>query len=269
METRTQGGAIPGSAWVYIHARTVARLWPRVKRPVRDYSRAVDRALRRAIEPRQSFSILQVGAYDGISNDPVYELIRAYPQVRAVLLEPQPGPHAVLEARWQDCPRVIPLRCALAETCGQRPLYVIADDCKSQHPFADQVASFSRWHVERACSRYIWRPSRHCVASVSVPTVDWRTLVDEHGPFDFVAIDAEGYDGNIIHQMDLGKAPPDFIRYEHYLLSRDMRRRAVCTLERAGYVVRQANKADSLAIGPGLVRDDNEKVLWDSDAGAP
>jgi FkbM family methyltransferase len=242
--------------WVYIHARTVARVWPRVKRPVRDCSRAVEQVLRGAIESRESFSILQVGAYDGISNDPLHALIRAYPHVRAVLLEPQPGPYAALEALWRDCSRVTPLRCALADTCGQRPLYVIGDDCKSQHPFADQIASFSRSHVETECSRYIWRPSRDSIASVSVPTVDWRTLAKEHGPFDLVTIDVEGYDGDVLHQMDLSTTRPDIILYEHRHLTRDMRRRAARVLELAGYVVRQVNKADSLAIGPGLVLDD-------------
>ena len=67
--------------WVYIHARTVPRVWPRLKRPVRDYSRAVEQVLRGAIESRETFSILQVGAYDGISNDPLHELIGACPHV--------------------------------------------------------------------------------------------------------------------------------------------------------------------------------------------
>ena len=66
------------------------------------------------------------------------------------LLEPQPGPHAALEALWRDRPQVVPLQYALADGCGERPLYVLADACKSLHPFPDQIASFSRSHVEEA-----------------------------------------------------------------------------------------------------------------------
>ncbi len=242
--------------WVYIHARTVARVWPRLKRPARDDSRAVQQLLRRAIESKERFSILQVGAFDGVSNDPLHQLIRDYPHVRAVLLEPQPGPYASLETLWRDCDRVTTLRSAIADTCGERPMYVIADNYKSRHPFADQVASFCRSHVELNCSRYMWRPPQDCIAAVSVPTVNFRTLSETYGPFNLVSIDVEGYDGDVLHQMDLDRTRPDIILYEHRCLTRDMKLRAVAVLERAGFAVRQVNKSDSLALAPGLALGD-------------
>lgn len=238
---------VPGAIWPYIYARTIARVWPRLKPRTRDISPDIDRALRALVESRERFSVLQVGAYDGISNDPLHHLIRAYGHVRAVLVEPQPAPYAALEALWRDCPRVVTLRCALAADCGARPLYVIADDRRHLHPFSDQIASFSREYVEMECSRYVWRPLRDMVVSMPVPTVDWGTLAREHGPFDLVSIDAEGYDGEVLHQMDLTGAPPDIIRYEHRHLSREMRQRCRDLLEQAGYRLRQVNKADTLA----------------------
>lgn len=236
-----------GARWRYIHARTVARVWPRLKRPVTDESPAVERFLRETIESHESFSILQVGAYDGVSNDPVHDLLRRYPQVRAVLLEPQPGPYAALDALWTDQSRVVRLRCALAAECGERPLYVVSAAHKRLHPFADQIASFSRSYVEAECSRYVWRPSEDSVASVAVPTIDWRTLARKHGPFDFVTIDAEGFDGEILHLMDFAEAPPAIILYEHRHLTRKMRERCVRRLEQQGYTLTRVNKADTLA----------------------
>ena len=184
--------------WRYIHARTVARVRPRLRWPVPDDGPRVDRFIRQTIESRASFSVLQVGAYDGISNDPLVDLIRSYSHIRAVLLEPQPGPHAALEALWRDRPQVVPLQYAFADGCGERPLYVLADACKSLHPFPDQIASFSRSRVEEACSRYVWRPSKDLVTSIFVRTVDWRTLMEQYGPFDFVTIDVEGYDSAVL-----------------------------------------------------------------------
>lgn len=238
--------------WRYLHARTVVRLLARVQPVVRDHSAAAALFLRRFIESQASVSVLQVGSYDGTSNDPVHDLVRGYPQVRAVLLEPQPGPFALLQTLWRDTPRVTPLRCALADAPGERTLYVIADAHKHRHPFPDQVASFLKSQVEFAFSRYVWRPPADAITSLAVPTSDWRTLVQTYGPFDLVAIDAEVYDAEILHQIDLSTWPPAVILYEHRCLTRDMRRRCERLLVSHGYLVSQVNNADSLAsrVGP-------------------
>jgi FkbM family methyltransferase len=240
------------SMWRYIHARTVARVIPRLRPPVADHSLELNRFLRATVEARRTFAILQIGAYDGVANDSVRDLLRDYAHVRAVLLEPQPRAFAALHQLWRDTPRIVPLQAALAETCGERPLYVIAEQRKHLHPFAGQIASFSRAYVENECARYVWRPSADFVASVPVQTLDWRTLAERYGPFDFVAIDTEGYDGEILHQMDLSRRSPGLILYEHRHLDKDMRERCVRRLEAAGYIVRQVNKADTFAsrIGP-------------------
>jgi FkbM family methyltransferase len=235
------------SVWRYVHARTIARILPRLRRPIPDRSEACQLFLRRVAEARSRFSILQVGAYDGVSNDPVHDLIRSLPHVRAVLLEPQAVPHAALQRLWQHDPRVAPLKVALAAECGERPLYVIAASQAHLHPFAGQVASFSRAHVERAFRRYVWRPSPDAVTPVPVATTDWRTLTARYGPFDLVVIDAEGFDGEIISMIDLTAGPPDLIVYEHCHLPRHERLRCSSRLRAAGYIVRQVTKNDTLA----------------------
>jgi FkbM family methyltransferase len=233
--------------WRYIHARTVVRVAARLAGPIPDRTAEVQQFLRRTIDSRQSFSILQVGAYDGVSNDIVHDLLRSCDRIRAVLLEPQPGPFSSLQKRWEGSARVVPIRAALSDTTGERPLYVIADAFKHTHPFPDQVSSFYRSRVELACSRYVWRPSRDFITSVTVPTLDWHTLTTQHGRFDLVAIDAEGYDAEIIEQIDLRAAPPEVILYEHVLLPRRVRRRCERRLSSNGYSIRQVNQNDTLA----------------------
>lgn len=233
--------------WRYIHARTVVRVTARLAGPVPDRTAEVQRFLRRTIESRQTFSILQVGAYDGVSNDALHDLLRSHDHVRAVLLEPQPGPFSALQKRWEGSARVFPIRAALSDATGERPLFVIADAYKHQHPFPDQVSSFYRSRVESACSRYVWRPSADFITTVQVPTIDWRTLVKRYGRFNLVAIDAEGYDAEIIEQIDLKADAPDVILYEHVLLPRRVRRRCEQRLTSNGYAIRRVNQNDTLA----------------------
>jgi FkbM family methyltransferase len=233
--------------WRYIHARTVVRVLARLRGPVADRTADVQAFLRKTIESRPSFSILQVGAYDGVSNDIVHGLLGPYDHVRAVLLEPQPGPFSLLQNRWEGSSRIVPVRAALSESTGERPLYRIADAFKHLHPFPDQVSSFFRWRVEQACSRYVWRPSPDFITSVQVPTIDWRTLVQRHGRFDFVAIDAEGYDAEVLQQIDLNENPPNIILYEHALLPRRIRTRCERLLTSKGFFVCRVNQNDTLA----------------------
>ena len=233
--------------WRYIHARTVVRVAARLRGPVADRSDELQAFLRRTIEARPAFTILQVGAYDGVSNDAVHDLLTAYEHIRAVLLEPQPGPFAKLETLWEGSTRITSLRAALSDTSGERPLFMIADAYKHQHPYPDQVSSFYRSRVEVAFSRYVWRPAADSITSVSVPTVDWRSLVARYGPFDFVAIDTEGYDAEVLHQIDLGQNPPDIILYEHRLLGHRVQKLCKRRLENHGYSLTRVNNQDTVA----------------------
>jgi FkbM family methyltransferase len=233
--------------WRYLHTQTVARIAARVQAPIPDHSAAADAFLRGIIEAAPSFSLLQVGSYDGVSNDPVHDLIRSYEHVRAVLLEPQPAPFAKLDSLWRGNPRVQALQCALGAESGERPLYVIADGYKDGHPFPDQVASFLRSQVEFAYSRYVWRPPSSAITSIAVPVLDWKTLVQRHGPFDLVAIDAEGYDAEILQQIDFSAGAPKVVLYEHRCLTRRVQQQCEDLLVDRGYIVRRVNKADTLA----------------------
>jgi FkbM family methyltransferase len=241
--------------WRYIHARTVVRVVARLRGPVPDRTAEVQQFLRKTIASRQTFSILQVGAYDGVSNDAIHDLVGAYDHVRAVLLEPQPGPFAKLERLWKGNQRVTAIRAALSAVTGERPLYMIADAYKHRHPFPDQVSSFHRWRVEWACSRYVWRPSADFITSAPVPTLDWRTLFRRYGHFDLVAIDAEGYDAEILEQIDMNQSPPEIILYEHALLPRRVQKSCERRLTSHGYAVARVNQNDTLATlsgSPGL-----------------
>jgi FkbM family methyltransferase len=238
--------------WRYIHARTIVRVAARLKRVPPDRSQQLHAYIRRLIEGLPAFSILQVGAYDGVSNDPVHELLRDYSHVRAVLLEPQPHPYAALQKLWAGSPRITPIRAALSDCAGERSFYVIADAYRHLHPFPDQVSSFHRSRVEVAYSRYVWRPAGEFISSMKVPTVDWQTLVERYGRFEMVAVDAEGYDAEVVNQIDLERTPPSVILYEHSLLPRNTRRRSQRRLEVHGYRVAQVNNIDTVATRAGL-----------------
>ena len=94
--------------WGYVHAQAVARVMARVQAPAPDHTEAAERFLRALIEARVNFSVLQVGSYDGVSNDPVHELIRRYHHVPKALPAVILYEHRCLSRRVQEsCERLL------------------------------------------------------------------------------------------------------------------------------------------------------------------
>jgi hypothetical protein len=67
-----------------------------------------------------------------------------------------------------------------------------------------------------------------------------------------VAIDAEGYDAEILEQIDIKHGPPQIILYEHALLARGVRKRCEQLLASSGFSIRHVNQNDTLAASIGL-----------------
>jgi len=201
-------------------------------------------------------TLVQVGANDGATNDPVGKLLQAAPEKfsRALLIEPQGPAFARLSARYDGVPQVHCLRAAIDREAGQRPLYVLDRDTASAHlgrTVSDGVASFERGHL-------VWI-LRTYDPGISVAEMDSLIMTD---PVDVVSltealaiagitppptimlIDTEGYDGAIIAMMAEAGIWPRMIQYEHKHLKPAERRTVARLLLDQGYRLR-ADHADA------------------------
>src|SRR5262245_33081960 len=68
------------------------------------------------------FAFLQIGAFDGVGDDDLRELIVRH-HLRGVLMEPQPAAFAQLERTYRKEHQVTLLQAAIAEREGTRELY--------------------------------------------------------------------------------------------------------------------------------------------------
>src|SRR5712691_12660924 len=57
-----------------------------------------------ALRARPDFTFLQVGAFDGLANDPIHPLVRAF-GLRGLVVEPQVGVLDTLKATYADQPQ--------------------------------------------------------------------------------------------------------------------------------------------------------------------
>jgi FkbM family methyltransferase len=196
-------------------------------------------------------SFIQIGANDGLRNDPLREHIVAAPWT-GVLVEPLPSAFAQLKSnyRYMSEGRLTFVNAAISDHEGTLNLYTFEDEFLATQPLERRLSylrksSFDRGHVES----FVETEHRPFITSIEVPVVTIASLQRDHLPgqdVDLLVIDAEGHEATIIESIDFSEFCPDAIFFEsHNLAGRsDV---VFELLSRAGYAV-QALEGDSLAI---------------------
>ena len=190
-------------------------------------------------------SIIQIGANDGVTNDPLGELIPNYPErVRGLLIEPQRSAFGRLSRRYADAPHITCLRAAIDRKSGTRCIYSIDRQAAAERlrrSASDGIASFDRRHVETILKANSPALSDHEVDEliteemVPVTTLGEALLGAGISQPDVFLVDTEGFDAEIMHiALDDG-VRPTLVQYEHKHLTNGDRRGVSKRLMREGY----------------------------------
>jgi FkbM family methyltransferase len=207
-----------------------------------DYDYIFDLARRRG---RDVF-FLQVGANDGLLDDPIHYLVRVYGW-RGILMEPVAYLFDRLKANYSGVHGPIFVNAALSEIDGSATFYRIrmADHLPA---WCVGLGSFRR-DVILSIRNDVPDIESHIVEE-SIESISFRSLIDRYQPprIDLVVIDTEGYDLEILRQIDLIRFRPDLIVYEHKHLTESDRRIAADLLTARGYRVVNTSWANTVAI---------------------
>jgi len=179
-------------------------------------------------------TLVQVGAYDGASGDPLEPFLRRN-CVRAVLLEPQPGPFATLQQRYASRAEVLTLQLALADHDGTISLYVVEGHDDRDPWWTRQIASWDRDHLLKHKD---WVPDLATrIREVSVESICPGTLLRRHNlrGIDVLVVDAEGADWTIASLFLDAGIVPGVIAFEWRHLERPVLVQAVDRLAALGY----------------------------------
>jgi len=179
------------------------------------------------------FFFVQIGANDGITDDPIRQYITRY-HWRGILIEPLPDVFAKLVENYRDEPQLAFENAAIADADGTATFYV-ADGAvggKSCSVFS----SLRRDAVERALS---WRdtPTANPVHPIHVTALSVRSLIDQYRitRLDLLQCDAQGYDCELVGQfLDCG-LKPRIIHFEHIHARHDALQQCYQRLVTAGY----------------------------------
>lgn len=198
--------------------------------------------------------LVQIGANDGITNDPVAGLLKSR-LVEAVLVEPIPALCASLTARYADRPDVRVVQAAVAPQRGALPLYIPVTALGE--PVEDSVSSLDRSFVERLVADSLRAgdglfPPGTGVDAVEVDVITLADVLERAGwaEADVIVVDAEGLDAEIVgHILDEGYRP-ELILFEAAHIRRCDFGAFVLRLETAGYRFARSG-LDILAVHSG------------------
>lgn len=191
---------------------------------------------------RPDFFFVNIGANDGVSNDPIYPFLRRYGW-RGIAVEPLPYICEELRRNYASFPDVIIEHAAIAAT--PRPLHYV-DPAATDVYFIRQISSLDVAYVEKTIDAMrTWQfqgpvPEgiEHAIRRAEVPCLTFDELLAKHRVthIDFLNIDAEQCDFEIFSMVDWRRWRPSVLCLEtsEFTVAQELHVRQVLAL--AGYV---------------------------------
>ncbi|MEB2776892.1 FkbM family methyltransferase [Algoriphagus sp. D3-2-R+10] len=208
-----------------------------------------------------NFYVIQVGANDGITHDPIHKFIKR-DHWKGVLLEPQPKVFTTeLSKIYQHDKGIHPICAAIGSEDGSQKLYKVAF---SESRWATGLASFSLDKIELAFKNGV--VEKNCIKEgIQIPenpkdrisynevsVISPDTLIKKYqiSKIDLLQIDAEGYDLEVIKIFDIAKTQPEAIIFENENLNPKDLKSCYNMLTENGYQLAKFGR-DTLALKEG------------------
>lgn len=190
---------------------------------------------------------VKVGANDGLSDDPCGDTFLRVKGWRGLLVEPVPSCVEQLRQTYREDRFEI----AVGAEPGEATFYYVderaAKELKDLPSTYNQLGSFDREHIVKHLDGVLEPYIEELV--IRVETLDRLLAHHEMNKVDFLHIDTEGFDYEVLRGVDFDRNKPRSIYLEHKHLSDADRRQAVAMLERNGYHVLDCG-VDYLATQP-------------------
>lgn len=237
------------AALVKFRGRRLEKRWPFLPRAERkDLNLTFEDVLEFQYARTRHFTFLIVGAYDGLTNDPISRFVRSHP-CTGILVEPQPAVYERLRANLCAFPQFQLLNAAVDEVSGTRTMYTVPAGNHDLPEWTEQIASFQREHVEKheAHAPGVIAAMR----SQEIPAISFDDLLDRFHlrALDVLQIDAEGMDAQLLRWFPFQRIKPGVLHYETVHLQPEEHSAIRSYLTGLGYFVTEADSpSDDMAV---------------------
>lgn len=170
-------------------------------------------------------TVVQVGANDGFNNDPIYKFIQR-DSWKGILIEPQKHTYTkYLKRLYKNSKHIIPVNAAISNEDGEMTLYKISF-CNER--WATGLATFDKeglmrmvndGNIERRANKYgitVPKDKDDYIMAETVQVLSPTTLTNRFGitQFDFLMVDTEGYDFEILKMFFKANIIPSLLVFE-------------------------------------------------------
>lgn len=172
------------------------------------------------LERNGSAFLIQIGANDGVTFDPIREFVIHNPdRVKGILLEPMKETYSKLVENYRDFPNIIKENLAIHNSEKEMILYKVNPEKKDKlDRWSGGMASFNSSHHElsKTPKEYIIEEKVNCI---SLGDLILKHKIDK---VDLLQIDTEGYDAEIIGNINFDRIKPTIIHFEHGYMDKIM-----------------------------------------------
>lgn len=171
--------------------------------------------LYRHLAVNKTLTFLQIGANDGVLNDPIYNFnIRNKDLVSGHVLEPLPDFFELLVENYKSCSNIKPINLAIHNYKNEMVMHRVKPEyTKKLHEFSKGIASFDEHHWKKA---ELFKDPK-MLERVKVNCISLTKFIESNNidKLDLLLIDTEGYDFEILMSIDFSIIKPKIIRFEH------------------------------------------------------
>ena len=198
---------------VPLAAKVIARLRRGIKGPQKELATYwIDYYL-----PNKKMMIVQIGANDGKSGDPLHNLVRKNTNWSVLFVEPVPYLFQELKYNYSPASRLKFENSGINADGTSQIFYMIGkkafDEIADLSPDYKQIGSFNKEHVialgGTRTEKFIEEIEVNCLTLQKVFDKNQVEILDA------LLIDAEGYDWKILRQLNLHRYSPRIIYFEH------------------------------------------------------
>jgi FkbM family methyltransferase len=214
---------------VYGFAKSIYRLF-------RKSDLTIQEQIVKAIGSKPSVFFVQVGSNDGLQGDPIHDLIVNRKSWSGIFIEPVDFLFKRLRKNYGEAERFVFENVAISTEKGSRKFYYVSEKAKSELDLPywhDQLGSFDKSHITRMLGEEI----NPYIVEGDVECLPLQEVLDRNRvkAIDLLHIDTEGFDYQVLSQVDIKRYKPLVILFEHHLLTDKEFIQARKLLRRNGY----------------------------------
>lgn len=196
--------------------------------------RKLDAVLDQASQNNNDLFFVQIGANDGVIYDPINKFVTQY-NWAGVLVEPVGHYFEQLKKNYADNPNLVFENAAISDINEIRDFYRIQEGldflpewCNGLGTFNVDVLLSHKWAIPNL-EDYVVKEQVACITLAE--------LLSKHAiqKIDLLLIDTEGYDYQILQQINFSHNKPGILLYEHQYISKQERAECERLLKQYGY----------------------------------